>query len=257
MTNKELFDALKAPFSPDKVEWRLARKSKDKSKGEVLAYIDSRAIQDRLNDVLGEENWEVTYIPIDMGTITVSTYNGEVQKAVKGFLSTITITLPDGKKISRQDGGGCTDFEPFKGGVSGAFKRAASALGIGRYLYNLPTTWVPIDQWGNFKKPQLPQWALPAGMAPTTNERPNASNDEYEQSIDSLIDDEIPFGEDTSPNNTEIVFERGKYANKPVSSVTDYGYLGWVVEQSHFSEAIKAAAKAVLDKYHNDMKETA
>ena len=252
MTNKEIFEELKEPFSPEQVEWRLSRKSKDKTKGEVLAYIDGRAIQDRLNSVLGEENWDVTYIPVDMGTITVSTYSGDTQRAIKGFLATINLHLPDGTIASRQDGSGCTDFDPFKGGVSGALKRAASAFGIGRYLYNLPSTWVPIDQYGNFKKPNLPLWALPKGSVANTGEhaKPESpvsgvSDEEYQESLDSLCEyDEVPKQE----QGGNVTFTAGKYKGKPVSAVTDFGYLDWVVNKSNFPEPVKQAALSVLDE---------
>jgi len=43
-----------------------------------------------------------------------------------------------------------------------AFKRAASCFGLGRYLYNLPETWVPLDEHGKPSSfPTLPKWALP------------------------------------------------------------------------------------------------
>jgi hypothetical protein len=43
-----------------------------------------------------------------------------------------------------------------------AFKRASSCFGLGRYLYNLPETWVSLDKQGKPTKiPVLPNWALP------------------------------------------------------------------------------------------------
>jgi hypothetical protein len=43
-----------------------------------------------------------------------------------------------------------------------AFKRASSCFGLGRYLYNLPETWVSLDDHGKpVKLPALPAWALP------------------------------------------------------------------------------------------------
>jgi hypothetical protein len=42
-----------------------------------------------------------------------------------------------------------------------AFKRAGSCFGLGRYLYNLPETWVPLDGQGKpIRLPALPDWAL-------------------------------------------------------------------------------------------------
>jgi hypothetical protein len=43
-----------------------------------------------------------------------------------------------------------------------AFKRASSCFGLGRYLYNLQETWVPLDGQGKpTRVPVLPNWALP------------------------------------------------------------------------------------------------
>jgi hypothetical protein len=43
-----------------------------------------------------------------------------------------------------------------------AFKRAASCFGLGRYLYNLEETWVPLAGQGKpTRLPVLPDWALP------------------------------------------------------------------------------------------------
>ena len=66
-----------------------------------------------------------------------------------------------------------------KGGFSDALKRAAVKLGIGRYLYNLPETWVDITDTKRTQttttlmtdrttsrildSPELPDWALPGG----------------------------------------------------------------------------------------------
>ena len=52
MTEKQA-KLLAYPFTADEIEWRVLLTTKDKSKGQVAAYIDSRAIQKRLDDVLG------------------------------------------------------------------------------------------------------------------------------------------------------------------------------------------------------------
>ena len=55
MTNEQAA-ALQYPFAVDEIEWRVLHTTKDKTKGQVAAYVDSRAIQDRLDAVLGREN---------------------------------------------------------------------------------------------------------------------------------------------------------------------------------------------------------
>lgn len=237
MTNTEIMEALKAPFKPEEVMWVIGRKSKDKSKAEAMAYISSRAVMERLDEVVGPDKWEVEYIPADMGTATRTTYKGEETYSIKGFLAKMTLHLPDGD-VSRMDGANCTDFSPFKGGITGAMRRVASAFGIGRYLYNLPRQWVPIDQWGNFtERPKLPSWALPEG---SVQEEPEPRQSYHrEDSYEEHQPQASSTGEVMMPPNT-------KYAGKPVSSVTDFGYLTWVVNKSRFSEEVKNAAAKVL-----------
>ena len=49
--------------------------------------------------------------------------------------------------------------EPFE---AQSFKRAASCYGLGRYLYDLSETWVPLDDRRQpLEYPRLPDWALP------------------------------------------------------------------------------------------------
>jgi hypothetical protein len=56
-----------------------------------------------------------------------------------GVIASIAIKNPEtGEWVEKQDGSGASDMEPFKGGISGALKRAATAWGIGRELYSYP-----------------------------------------------------------------------------------------------------------------------
>ena len=118
---EDLLVRLKAPFPVDKLSWRIGQKNKDKTKAMMLVYIDSRDVQDRLDEVCGL-NWSDSYSEV-MGRLVCSiTING----------------------ITRTDGAGDTDFEAEKGGLSDAFKRAAVKWGVGRYLYDAKNynTWV-------------------------------------------------------------------------------------------------------------------
>lgn len=145
-----LLKQLKNPFDPKFVKWRVGATNKDKTKGIALAYIDSREVTKRLDEVLGIGNWR------DKLTEVISERGG--------FISEIEIKV-DGEWISRSDAAGNTNVEPIKGGASGAFKRAAAKWGVGRYLYYLPNIWVPIVPQGNSyvlaEIPTLPKWALP------------------------------------------------------------------------------------------------
>lgn len=112
----EIFAALAAPFPPQAVKER-------QQGGRTLSYITARTAMNRLDDVLGPENWEDTYIP----------WNGS------GVVCTLTITLPGGRRVSKQGLGGVTEMhdasDTDKTGESDALKRAAVKFGVGRYLY--------------------------------------------------------------------------------------------------------------------------
>ena len=50
--------ALEYPFPVEDIEFRVLRTNKAKTEGYIAAYVDSRAIQRRLDKVVGWENWQ-------------------------------------------------------------------------------------------------------------------------------------------------------------------------------------------------------
>jgi len=172
-------DRLKEPFEADQIEWRIGRSGETKE-GKIwataLAYVQARAVQDRLDEVFGPLGWRVSYQFI----------NHEKQA---GVLCEIAVKDKEGFWVSKHDGAEQTDFEPFKGGISGAFKRAAVCWGIGRYLYGLEEEFVdvvdrsvPGARYGKLKTKDnrevvfhwlprsLPEWALPKKDRPVQGE---------------------------------------------------------------------------------------
>ena len=254
----DVLKELKKPFDPKDVEWRIQKKSKDGTKGMAMAYIDARAIANRL-DELTERNlidgWSVDYRPIDMGIVKRQRRGFDTEEPIKGFICSITL-YTGGEKYTREDGANLTDFEAFKGGLSGAFKRAASAWGIGRYLYDLPVTWAPIDNWGNvISKPNLPLWALPEGyVQPQEQETDNARMDDtvVTSSFDDLsksIDDDNPFTEDNGvPSAEDIVFPFGKHKAKRLGDVPKE-YLQWCLSNmNRLDPKLKIAMQTVVNR---------
>ena len=177
------FEALKKPFPVDSIKWRVGSCGKGANgiwaKG--LAYIDARHVQDRLDEVVGPDNWKCEFNHVDKGVMCGLSTRGptEYKKDITGtkeFLS---------DWVTKWDGAEPTAYEPFKGGISDAFKRAAVHWGIGRYLYALGDTgfletttdnkrndseWVWVkehkDKNGNtiesfyFRAPTLPDFAI-------------------------------------------------------------------------------------------------
>lgn len=139
----EIIAALKEPFDPKVISWRVGATNQDKSKGIALAYIDARDVMKRLDDVMGLD-WQNRY-PFE-GCCEIGLKIG-------------------GEWVWRSNGAGETQVEAEKGQFSDAFKRAAVLWGVGRYLYYLPNTWVAIKPQGKSfvlaETPPLPKWALP------------------------------------------------------------------------------------------------
>jgi len=151
MDLKEIERELKKPFRPDEIEFRISAKSKDKTKGLAVAYIQNRAVQNRLDEVMGFSNWKNEFISTDNGKICG-----------------LSLRIND-EWITKYDGASDTKIESTKGGISDSMKRAAVQWGIGRYLYNLPSTWVKIkntygENYEIIERPKLPNWALPDEM---------------------------------------------------------------------------------------------
>src|SRR5919112_1912440 len=111
----DLFAALAAPFDPSEVKLR-------SQNSRQLHYITARTAMNRLDSVLGPENWWDRYVP------------GE-----KSVLCELTIRLPDGQTLTKSDAGGYAGMadsgDDDKSGFSDAFKRAAVKFGVARYLY--------------------------------------------------------------------------------------------------------------------------
>lgn len=146
MDARDIDRALKRPFPASQISWRVGSTTRDKAKGVALAYIDSRDVMRRLDEVFGL-HWQARYSHAEGKTICE-----------------IGVKL-DGEWVFRAGGAGDTDIEAEKGAISDAFKRAAVLWGIGRYLYELPNEWVELDEYKRLKRtPSLPKWATPEGF---------------------------------------------------------------------------------------------
>lgn len=166
---KAMLDALKNPFDPRFVKYRVGATSKDKKKGIALFYIDSREVQKRLDDVCGMDGWQNKETPFEQGVICE-----------------LSIRVPSGEWITKTDGGEYTKVSPIKGGCSDALKRAAVLFGIGRYLYYIPNQWYPLNEYKQFEtEPQLPKWALPNN---NIDDWEQLAIQEYDQSKDIDLD---------------------------------------------------------------------
>ena len=111
----EIFSALTEEFGPREVRTRMLGNRQ-------LSYVTARTVMNRLDTVIGPENWWDEYTPLQ-----------------NGILCKLTVRLPDGEEICKSDAGGhagmSDEGDDEKSGFSDAFKRAAVKFGIGRHLY--------------------------------------------------------------------------------------------------------------------------
>lgn len=116
-----IFAALAAPFADQEIKTRKGHG------GVMLQYVTARVVMNRLDEVIGPENWEDQYTETKDGlkckiTIRISGAPGELPMFV-----------------SKEDGAGFSNLpdesDTEKSGFSEAFKRCAVKFGIGRYLY--------------------------------------------------------------------------------------------------------------------------
>lgn len=140
--------ALAAPFEPREVKYKPQMVKNNRCL--AMAYIDARLIQDRLDDVLGVENWEDAYKILA---------DGSVMCRLRVKLGDRWITKTDVGSPSEQPDGG----DRLKAAFSDALKRAAVKFGIGRYLYRLPAEWVDYDPVKKkiMQLPQMPAFGIP------------------------------------------------------------------------------------------------
>lgn len=135
---KNIREELARPFAPEDLEWRIQVTSRDKTSGLAIPYVTNRAIQDRLDEVVGPENWYNDYKP----------WHGNGKKDAQ--ICGISIYFEGKGFITKWDGAEDSDIEPIKGGLSDSMKRAAVQWGIGRVLYKMTKPlWVKIEQKGS------------------------------------------------------------------------------------------------------------
>ena len=137
---QQISAALREPFSPRDVDFRVqGRANEQTGKAAVVAFCDARAVQDRLDTVVGAGNWSFDWQPVVVD-------KGEVMVA-KGTLTIFG--------VAKSDAGSASNFEQSLGAVSHCFKRAAVHWGIGRYLYSVPSAWVSVEKGGRLSDATL------------------------------------------------------------------------------------------------------
>lgn len=168
ITELSTANRLKAPFPYSSLEFKPQQVGWHETKGPwalLATYVSARAAQDRLDSAFGVTGWKMRYKHLKSGTmcgISTAVYMGNPTDKI------IWVTKWDGadpidKAIFK---------ESFKGDISNAFKRTASAgYGIGRYLYDLPTIWAKSNEkWFEYGQKALTKDKKPFYWAPPSED---------------------------------------------------------------------------------------
>ena len=203
----EIMKKLKEKFLENELEFRIGTMNSDKTMALALPYVQARAIQNRLDEVVGFNNWQVSYREI----------NG-------GFICSLSLCI-DGIWITKEDGAGMTDFESIKGGISNAFKRvAASGFGIGRYLYEFKKSWYPVKLQGR---------NYTFTIEPKLEAKGEVKNANEEKSTNMLT--------------KRIILNFGKYKGDDLETVHDKDpkYINYLLDKSKDIEILNACKELV------------
>ncbi len=222
--DRDYMAKLQEPFKPEEIEWRVGSTNNDKTQGLALAYVTNRAIQNRLDETFGVFGWKNEF------------------HAWKNNGQLCGISIKCGEEwITKFDGADDSNMEATKGGLSDAMKRAAYQWGIGRYLYNLDSVWMPIKKQGNSyvlaKTPILPKWALPEGYeGEQTTDRPATKQDALD------VFDKPATGSGSSTSTSE------SFISKPQQNRL-FALAGYEKDNEEAIERSKEIVKELLDKY--------
>jgi hypothetical protein len=128
------------PFRMEFIDLKPGAVARENDSALALFYADPRAYMERLDEVVGPDNWSARY------TIQSSQH-------ASGMICALTIL-----GITKMD---VADFDPgdtpnvVTSAAAQCFKRAAVNFGLGRYLYSLPQIWADFDKTRKrFKDPE-------------------------------------------------------------------------------------------------------
>lgn len=178
---KKILEKLKEPFLEEELEFKIGATNSEKTMGLALAYVQARAIQNRLDEVVGVENWRISY-----------------KEITNGFLAKLEIRI-NNEWIAKEDGANNTEYEAIKGGISSALKRVASVWGIGRYLYGVENKWYPIEKKGK---------SYSFVTTPKLNSNNQSNIENKESKAKNIV---IKFGKYKGHKLGEIMEENEKY----------------------------------------------
>jgi len=246
------YEELRKPFDPADIKWRVQKAIKNGKSAMVLAYADTRVYEERLDDVVGPENWQ------SLAEITTNDV---------GIIATVTVTIDGVSKTQTGEEKLAYDSGELKNNIATSafaqgFKRACSAFSLGRYIYELEGPFFvdlnydnPYDydfqtsyngKKAGYNAPELPAWAKPSGSGKKQKKQKTKSQPKPKPKAKSKPSSADSFPEkeaqpDATPEadfdpNEKIGFGKFKKKGKTWAEVPR-GYLKWMEEE--FEDADK------------------
>jgi hypothetical protein len=125
-TLADILDLLCRPFHLQHIELKPGATTQDKSRAPTLPYVDSRIYQKRLDYLAGVDGWRAKFESW-----------GATRLICRLTILGVTKEMTGEGDASDPDCGTIADAQ--------VFKRACSAFGCRRYLYDLPQRWFDYD----------------------------------------------------------------------------------------------------------------
>lgn len=173
---EDIYEKLCAPFPPGEEMYRAGpTRWRNRVKWtRPLPYIDARCVYNRLDEVVGPDNWTTRMTKLENGGYICELTVLGITKTDVGMVNT---------KIDRKTGVVDPDSEIMaeKGSASDALKRAAVQFGIGRYLYDMMLPMVPMVNIGTDGREY---WVLADDYRP-----PHAGGKVFEDAPEAKMDD--------------------------------------------------------------------
>ncbi len=149
MTEEDTYKRLRKPFDIKFINWKINNYNTDKTKAMITFYLDARAVQHRLNEVLGVNGWSFTFTELERdqgvhGKLTIYILSKNAESAISKDDCVL-------QEVTREDVGYASTTEKsewYKDAVSDALKRCAVHFGVGHFLYALPYLWIELDRPG-------------------------------------------------------------------------------------------------------------
>lgn len=250
---------LARPFTPAAIKFKVQSVNHERTKGLASWYIDARLAAERLNEVVGVDNWSDEYRVLASGIESAGMFF-----PVECRLTVCGVTKVDVGQYAHN----APDDKAFKSAYSDALKRAAVKFRIGAYLYTLPSLWAEVRVGGNGKvqgftreaetqlRGQYERWlkapanrygeafdhgdVLDDSVATNPGREPSGAND-------STAAAQTPTGSPQAasrPGTTTdgFRFPSGKHAGKTLAEV-DASYLDWYLANGP-REDVKDAIRA-------------